>query len=46
MVSGGEEIIWKTGEFWWFNNKVVHEAYNKSKYFRVHIIFDVGVPGL
>ena len=41
MIAGDETIIWREGEFWWFDNKAMHEAYNKGNDYRVHIIFDV-----
>ncbi len=41
MVSGGEFVTWKQGEFWWFDNKKCHEAFNQSNEYRVHIIFDI-----
>jgi len=41
MVAGNEKITWREGEFWWFDNKAMHEAYNKGEDHRVHIIFDV-----
>jgi hypothetical protein len=41
MTSGNEECIWHKGELWWFNNKLVHEAFNESDKERIHIIFDV-----
>lgn len=41
MIAGDEKIVWREGEFWWFDNKAMHEAYNKGENYRVHIIFDV-----
>lgn len=36
-----EESIWKSGEMWWFHNKLRHEAFNDSDKWRTHVIFDV-----
>jgi hypothetical protein len=42
MTVAGETSIWKTGELWWFNNRVTHSATNLSKEkWRIHAIFDV-----
>ncbi len=41
MISGGEKVVWNEGEFWWFDNKAIHEAYNNGADYRVHVIFDV-----
>lgn len=41
MVAGDEHLKWNEGEFWWFENKAVHEAWNDSNEFRIHIIFDL-----
>lgn len=41
MIAGDEKLTWREGEFWWFDNKAMHEAHNKGEDFRVHIIFDV-----
>ena len=41
MNSGGEEVVFRDGELWWFNNKAVHDAFNSSAEGRVHVIFDV-----
>ncbi|TMP78447.1 hypothetical protein CWB73_16675 [Pseudoalteromonas phenolica] len=41
MIAGDEKVIWQQGEFWWFDNKAIHEAKNHGRSFRVHIIFDV-----
>jgi len=32
---------WRTGEVWWFNNHVPHQAFNDSDDERIHVIFDV-----
>jgi aspartyl/asparaginyl beta-hydroxylase (cupin superfamily) len=41
MKSGGEACTWNVGELWWFNNKLLHEAYNPGDTWRVHVIFDI-----
>jgi aspartyl/asparaginyl beta-hydroxylase (cupin superfamily) len=41
MNSGGEEVVFRDGELWWFNNKAVHDAFNPSTEGRIHVIFDV-----
>ena len=44
MFCGGEEVTFREGELWWFDNKAPHEAYNRFDVGRVHLIFDV-LPG-
>lgn len=41
MRAGGEEVVFRDGELWWFNNKAVHDASNPSAEGRIHVIFDV-----
>ncbi len=42
MKCGDEEVVWREGELWWFNNKLEHEAYNDSvDTERIHVIFDI-----
>lgn len=41
MTSGDEAATWHTGELWWFNNKLPHEAFNESDKERIHVIFDI-----
>jgi aspartyl/asparaginyl beta-hydroxylase (cupin superfamily) len=41
MNAGGENVVFRDGELWWFNNKAVHDAFNPSDQGRVHVIFDV-----
>jgi hypothetical protein len=33
--------IWHPGQVWWFNNHVVHQAFNNGDEERIHVIFDV-----
>src|ERR1700722_3546765 len=33
--------IWHAGQVWWFNNHVVHQAFNDGDQERIHVIFDV-----
>jgi len=42
--SGGEEVRMKTGELWWFDPTVPHEAFNESDEDRIHVIIDVMSP--
>ena len=41
MKCGEEEIRMREGELWWFDNNVMHEAYNDGELERIHIIFDM-----
>lgn len=41
MKVGDETVTWQEGEFWWFDNKAMHEAYNRGDDYRIHIIFDI-----
>jgi hypothetical protein len=41
MRCGAEEITMRSGELWWFNNKLAHESANSSTEWRVHLIFDL-----
>jgi hypothetical protein len=41
LRSGNERVNFQQGELWWFQNKVVHEAHNRSAHDRVHLIFDL-----
>ncbi len=41
MNAGSENVVFRDGELWWFNNKAVHDAFNPSAEGRVHVIFDV-----
>lgn len=43
---GGESFSGKTGELWWFNNKVEHEVWNHGTQRRLHMIIDAVVPSL
>lgn len=40
-VCDGEVQYYDNGELWWFDNKKNHEAENKSKGDRIHVIFDI-----
>jgi outer membrane protein assembly factor BamB/orotate phosphoribosyltransferase len=44
LCSGGEAVVMKEGELWWFDNKSTHESRNDSDEWRVHVIFDL-LPG-
>lgn len=41
LKAGDEEVRMREGELWWFDNKVMHEAYNDGDQDRIHLIFDV-----
>ncbi|MEM9469794.1 MAG: aspartyl/asparaginyl beta-hydroxylase domain-containing protein [Pseudomonadota bacterium] len=41
MMSGGEKVLMKEGELWWFDNRQHHQAINNSEDWRIHYIFDV-----
>ncbi len=41
MRCENQESVWQSGEVWWFNNHVTHEAYNDSDDDRIHVIFDI-----
>jgi hypothetical protein len=41
LTSGDEAQILKTGELWWFNNSLEHQAFNDSDEWRIHVIFDI-----
>lgn len=41
MSSGGEDVIMKAGEAWWFDNSQHHFARNNSDDWRIHYIFDI-----
>ena len=43
LSSGNEDVIVNEGELWFFDNKVMHRAYNGSSELRTHVIFD-GYP--
>jgi hypothetical protein len=38
---GDETATFKTGELWWFENTIEHEAHNISSINRISLIFDV-----
>ena len=44
LNSGSEGVTMCEGELWWFNNRIVHDAYNGSDRDRIHIIFDLVSP--
>ncbi len=41
MLTGGVTSTFVTGDLFYFNNHLTHEAYNNSDEDRIHIIFDV-----
>lgn len=38
---GDETVHMRTGEIWWFNNKLEHEVVNNSADDRIHMIVDI-----
>ena len=43
LSCGNEDVVVNEGELWFFDNKVMHRAYNGSYQPRTHVIFD-GYP--
>ncbi|MFT5036855.1 MAG: hypothetical protein ACI9VM_000420 [Candidatus Azotimanducaceae bacterium] len=43
LSSGNETVTAKEGDVWFFDNKALHRAHNKSDTPRIHVIFD-GYP--
>jgi hypothetical protein len=41
MQCESQTSTWYAGQVWWFNNHVVHQAFNDSSEERIHVIFDV-----
>lgn len=41
MLSGEQEETFVTGDLFYFNNHVLHEAHNLSEEDRIHVIFDL-----
>jgi hypothetical protein len=41
FVSGGERVVMREGEFWWFDNKQEHYVRNLGEMPRIHLIFDL-----
>jgi hypothetical protein len=41
LKCGDEQVEMEVGQLWWFDNKVLHSAYNGSSVPRVHLIFDL-----
>jgi hypothetical protein len=41
LRAGGEEVAMQEGELWWFDNKALHSADNRSGHDRIHLIFDL-----
>ncbi len=41
LGAGDEWVRMQPGEFWWFDNKAPHEAYNEADTWRIHLIFDL-----
>ncbi|MES2936864.1 MAG: aspartyl/asparaginyl beta-hydroxylase domain-containing protein [Pseudomonadota bacterium] len=41
LTAGGETVVMRAGELWWFDNKKEHSAENPSDEWRIHLIFDL-----
>lgn len=41
LRTGGETRRLANGELWWFDNNLVHEAWNDGDENRIHLIFDI-----
>lgn len=44
FTAGDETITMKENEFWWFDNKKMHQVKNLSQKTRTHLIFDILPP--
>lgn len=38
---GDEQAVMRTGEIWWFDNRVEHEVVNNSADDRIHLVVDI-----
>lgn len=45
LESGGEQVLAREGELWWFDNDAIHAARNNSSEDRIHLIFDLRPRG-
>jgi hypothetical protein len=41
LIAEDETATLKTGELWWFDNKVLHSASNNTPSPRIHLVFDL-----
>lgn len=41
LKTGDEELHMKTGEVWWFNNRIMHSGKNESDTNRIHMVLDI-----
>ena len=41
FYCGDEQVQMTPGEFWWFNNQLVHSVVNNSREDRIHLIIDI-----
>ena len=41
MQVESETRVWQEGEAWWFNNHVLHQAFNDAASERIHVVFDI-----
>jgi hypothetical protein len=40
MQCDDQQVVWQNGSVNWFNNKVMHQAFNQGDKPRIHLIFD------
>lgn len=43
FICGNEEVVMRSGEIWWFDNKKTHEVINNGDADRIHLIADIKV---
>ncbi len=41
LSAGDEQVHMQAAELWWFDNKAIHSARNRSDTARIHMIFDL-----
>lgn len=41
FICEDEQVEMKTGEIWWFNNRLMHEVVNNSADDRIHLVVDI-----
>lgn len=41
FYCGDESVNMRTGELWWFNNRILHSCKNRGTEDRIHIVMDV-----
>ena len=46
FCCGGDWVIMKAGEVWWFDHTKMHSVYNTGKTDRIHLIVDIRLRSL